>query len=411
MTKDYCINAKRLWHTLEVFSTFGGTENGGVTRLALSDEDRQGRDKIIQWAKEDGFGCEVDELGNMFICRPGKNPNLAPVLTGSHGDSQPLGGNYDGIYGVLAGLEVLRTLNDHGVQTERDLILVNWTNEEGARFAPAMLASGVWSGAIEKEYALSRSDTNGVTVDQALKAIGYKGKFPSKARPLHACYELHIEQGPILEQESIDIGVVHHAMGQNWYELRIQGFAAHAGTTPMNLRLDALCGFAQFTLAVERIGHRFAPDGRATIGMVQVTPNSRNVVPGEVLCSVELRHPENSALDEMHALLEAAVKALTDRYLKSDLKRLSHYPPVVFDQACVQRIEGAIAERGYTQRPMVSGAGHDACYVQRVAPTAMIFIPCVKGISHNEEEKIYPKWAENGANVLFSTLLKAANEK
>ena len=407
----YRINADRLWQTLETFATFGDTGRGGVTRLTLSEEDKQGRDTLRNWALEAGFSCDVDEMGNMFICRPGKNRDLAPVMTGSHGDSQPQGGNYDGIYGVLAGLEVLRTLNDLNIETERDVVLVNWTNEEGARFAPAMLASGVWTGVIDKQHALSRTDRDGVTVEQALNAIGYKGSLPAQPRPLHACYEIHIEQGPIMEEEGIDIGVVNAAMGQNWYELQITGFAAHAGTTPMNLRQDAMCGFAEFALAVEKIGQQFAPDGRATIGMVEVTPNSRNVVPGAVLCSVEIRHPQNTALEQMHTLLGEAAQALNSRKLTSELKQLSHYEPVAFDTTCVERIEKSIAQYGYSHRPMVSGAGHDACYVQRVAPTAMIFIPCVKGISHNEAEQIFPEWSEKGANVLLSTLIMAANEK
>lgn len=404
------INADRLWQTLETFATYGATERGGVTRLTLSEEDKQGRDTLRLWAQEAGFQCDIDELGNMFICRPGKNRDLPPVMTGSHGDSQPRGGNYDGLYGVLAGLEVLRTLNDHQIETERDLVLVNWTNEEGSRFAPAMLASGVWTGVIDKEFALSRTDRDGITVEQALQQIGYKGTLPAVSRPLHACYEIHIEQGPILEEEAVDIGVVKAAMGQNWYELRIQGFAAHAGTTPMHLRRDAMCGFAEFALAIEQIGQQFAPDGRATVGRVEVTPNSPNVVPSAVMCSVEIRHPNNDALQQMHTQIEQAVEALRQRQLETELKQLSHYDPVLFDDTCVERIEQAIEQHGYSQRPMVSGAGHDACYVQRIAPTAMIFIPCVKGISHNEAERILPEWSEKGANVLLSTLIAAAND-
>lgn len=404
------VNAARLWQTLETFAAFGATPGGGVTRLALSAEDKKGRDALRGWALDAGFSCESDELGNMFIRRAGRNPELPPVLTGSHADSQPLGGNYDGIYGVLAGLEVLRTLNDHGIETERDLLLVNWTNEEGARFAPAMLASGVWAGVFSKTYALARTDADGVSVQQALTAIGWQGERPAQPQPLHACYELHIEQGPILEEENIDIGVVHAAMGQRWFEVTIRGFAAHAGTTPMSSRRDALCGFAELALAVERIGQDFTPDGRATIGLAQLTPNSRNVVPGEVFCSVEFRHPEAAQLAQMEARLQQAVAQLAARKLDVALERIFDYAPMHFDEGCLKRIRNATARLGYSQRPMVSGAGHDACYLNRIAPTAMIFIPCEKGISHNEAENILPQWAVNGADVLLNTLLLAAQE-
>lgn len=404
------INGDRLWRSLATMATFGATAGGGVSRLALSKEDKQGRDTIREWALQDGFSYEVDALGNMFIRRSGKNASLAPVMTGSHADSQPMGGNYDGIYGVLAGLEVLRTLNDHNVETERDLILVNWTNEEGARFAPAMLASGVWSGVFDHAFALSREDSQGVTLGDALADIGYQGTLPAKAFALHACYELHIEQGPVLEEEQIDIGVVHGAMGQRWFDITLTGFAAHAGTTPMALRRDALCGFAELALAVESIGNQFAEEGRATIGMANITPNSRNVVPGRVVCSVEFRHPDRAMLVEMEDALLCALEKLSARGLAFNSDKIFDYEPVIFDEHCIQRIMQAAEKLGYSQRRMVSGAGHDACYVNRVAPTAMIFIPCVKGISHNEEEKIYPEWAEKGANVLLHTLLKSASE-
>ncbi|MBY4890699.1 Zn-dependent hydrolase [Pantoea sp. DY-15] len=411
MTAPIHINGDRLWQSLRTFASFGATPGGGVSRLALSPEDKSGRDTLREWAVKDGFSCEVDELGNMFIRRPGKNSELLPVMTGSHADSQPLGGNYDGIYGVLAGLEVLRTLNDLNIETERDLVLVNWSNEEGARFAPAMLASGVWSGVFDTDFALSRKDSQNVSFGSALTEIGYQGTRPAKSFPLHACYELHIEQGPVLEAEQTDIGVVHAAMGQRWFDITLTGFAAHAGTTPMSLRHDALCGFAELTLAVENIGNDYAEDGRATIGMVNVTPNSRNVVPGCVTCSVEFRHPDSAMLEEMEQALIHALAKLSVRNLTFIADKIFDYAPIKFDDICLERISQATEELGYRHRKMVSGAGHDACYINRVAPTAMIFIPCVKGISHNEAEEIYPIWSEKGANVLLHTLLTAANEK
>jgi len=404
------INAERLWSTLEQMAQIGGTPAGGVTRLALSDEDRRARDLLRDWALEAGFTCDVDSMGNMFIRRAGKNLALAPVMTGSHVDSQPLGGNYDGIYGVMAGLEVLRTLNDLRIETERDIVLVNWTNEEGARFAPAMLASGVWAGQLSQEFAYARTDSAKVTVREALEAIGYRGERPARAFPVHACYELHIEQGPILEEEGIDIGLVRAAMGQRWFTITLDGFAAHAGTTPMHSRRDALTAFALLALKVEAIGYAHAPDGRATIGMVQVTPGSRNVVPSRVVCSVEFRHPASEALVEMEAALHQAAKSLATRGVSAEVERIFDYAPIDFDARCLARSEAAVKALGYTAKPMVSGAGHDTCYISAIAPASMIFIPCVKGISHNEEERILPEWSEKGANVLLHSLLSSAQE-
>ncbi|WP_253377043.1 Zn-dependent hydrolase [unidentified bacterial endosymbiont] len=404
------VNAQRLWTTLEMLAQIGGTPAGGVTRLALSEEDRIARNLLRDWALEAGLTCDVDSMGNMFIRRVGKNSTLAPVMTGSHVDSQPLGGNYDGIYGVLAGLEVLRTLNDRQVQTERDIVLVNWTNEEGARFAPAMLASGVWAGQLTEEFAWSRMDNKKVTVREALEAIGYRGERPARAFPVHACYELHIEQGPILEDDAIDIGLVRAAMGQRWFTLTLDGFAAHAGTTPMHSRRDALTAFAELALKVEEIGYHHAPDGRATIGMAQVTPNSRNVVPARVVCSVEFRHPEQAALEAMEFALHQAAESLAARGVTASVERLFDYAPIAFNEACLARTANAVAALGYSSKLMVSGAGHDTCYVSKIAPASMIFIPCVKGISHNEAERILPAWSEKGANVLLHSVLAAAQE-
>lgn len=405
------INAERLWSTLNEMARIGATPAGGVTRPTLSDEDRQARDLLRQWAQEAGFPCAVDSMGNMFIRRAGKNPQLAPVLTGSHVDSQPLGGRYDGIYGVLAGLEALRTLNERGIETERDIVLVNWTNEEGARFAPAMLASGVWAGQFSEAFALARKDRDGISVGAALEAIGYRGERPTAAFPVHACYEVHIEQGPILEEEDVDIGLVHAAMGQRWFNVTLEGFSAHAGTTPMGSRRDALTAFAELALAVEQIGIAHNPDGRATIGMAQVIPGSRNVVPGRVECSVEFRHPQSSALEAMEQALRHAADTLARRGVQAQIERIFDYAPIAFNAQCLARSEQAVQMLGYSARRMVSGAGHDTCYISKVAPASMIFIPCEKGISHNEAENILPTWAEKGANVLLHSVLLAAREK
>jgi len=410
MSATLTVNAERLWSTLEEMAQIGRTAAGGVTRLTLSEEDRLARNKLRAWAEQDGFRCDIDRLGNMFIRRPGRYHHLPPVLTGSHVDSQPAGGRYDGIYGVLAGLEVLRTLNDRQIETARDIVLVNWTNEEGARFAPAMLASGVWTGQFSEDFALSREDRDGIRLGDALTAIGYQGDIPASAFPVHACYEVHIEQGPILEAEGIDIGLVHAAMGQRWYTLTIEGFAAHAGTTPMANRQDALTGFAQLALAIEQTGIQHAPDGRATIGRVQVLPNSGNVVPGKVVCSVEFRHPQTAALDSMERALYQAVDDLATRRLRVAVEPIFDYAPIAFDPECIVRSQQAAEMLGYAWRPMVSGAGHDTCYLNAIAPASMIFIPCEKGISHNEAENILPDWSEKGANVLLNTLVLAASE-
>lgn len=399
------VNGERLWQSLLDMAQFGAIPKDGVTRLALSEEDRQARDQLRDWAQEAGCSVRVDRMGNMFLRREGTRPELAPVITGSHVDSQPNGGRFDGIYGVLAGLEVIRTLNDRQIATERALEVVNWTNEEGARFAPAMISSGVFAGVFDLAYGLSRSDAQGISLGEALQQIGYAGEHPVGGMPIHAAFELHIEQGPILEAENIEIGVVTTAQGQRWYELEITGFSAHAGTTPMDRRRDALLGFATLVMAVNTIGKNFMPDARATVGMAQITPNSRNVVPGKVFFSVEFRHPQEAVLEQMEQQLLAAVAEVGSQGLSASAERIFQYQPIRFDQGCIDSVRQAALALGYSHRDMVSGAGHDACYLSRVAPTAMIFIPCVEGISHNELENISPAWATAGANVLLNALL------
>ncbi|CAI1628804.1 MULTISPECIES: Zn-dependent hydrolase [Serratia] len=399
------VNGERLWQSLLDMAQFGAIPKDGVTRLALSEEDRQARDQLRDWALAAGCSVRVDRMGNMFLRREGTRPELAPVITGSHVDSQPNGGRFDGIYGVLAGLEAIRTLNDRQIATERALEVVNWTNEEGARFAPAMIASGVFAGVFDLEYGLSRSDAQGTCICEALQQIGYAGEHTVGDMPIHAAFELHIEQGPILEAENIEIGVVTTAQGQRWYELEIIGFSAHAGTTPMDRRRDALLGFATLVTAVNNIGKHFMPDARATVGMAQITPNSRNVVPGKVFFSVEFRHPQEAVLEQMEQQLLAAVAEVGNQGLSASAERIFQYQPIRFDQGCIDSVRQAAQALGYSHRDMVSGAGHDACYLSRVAPTAMIFIPCVDGISHNELENISPAWATAGANVLLNALL------
>lgn len=406
------INSERLWDSLMQMARIGATEKGGVSRLALSEEDRIGRDLFVQWAQDAGCSIRIDAMGNIFVRRPGRDDNLAPVLTGSHGDSQPTGGKFDGIYGVLAGLEVVRTLNDHNIQTERPIDVVNWTNEEGSRFAPAMIASGVYAGVFDLEYGLSRTDAQGVTIGEALQQIGYAGNEAMGGREIHAAFELHIEQGPILEAQDITIGVVTGAQGQRWYEVELTGRSAHAGTTPMDHRFDAILGFARVVEAVNALGLAQGAEGRATVGMVNAYPNSRNVVPGRVFFSVEFRHPDEAVLAVLDEQLRNKVQQIAATIgLEQKLEQIFQYAPISFDADCVEHVRRAAAELNYSQRPIISGAGHDACYLNRVAPTAMIFVPCVDGLSHNEAEHIHPHWAEAGTNVLLLAILGKAQER
>jgi len=405
------VNGERLWDSLMEMAQIGGTPKGGVSRLALTDEDRRGRDLFVAWCTAAGCSIRVDAMGNIFARRAGRHDHLAPVLTGSHGDSQPAGGKFDGIYGVLAGLEVLRTLNDLGIETDRPIEVVNWTNEEGSRFAPAMIASGVYAGVFDLEYGLSREDKTGVTIGQALQQIGYAGPHPVGGQAVHAAYELHIEQGPILEAQDLTIGVVTGAQGQRWYEVELSGRSAHAGTTPMDHRLDALLGFARVVEAVNQIGLAQGAEGRATVGMANIFPNSRNVVPGRVFFSVEFRHPDEAVLAVQDQQLHAAVARIAEGIgLQASVKQIFQYAPIAFDKECVAVVQAAAEALGYSHRRMISGAGHDACYLNQVAPTAMIFVPCVEGLSHNEAEAIHPHWSTAGADVLLQAILASSRE-
>ncbi|AIG00780.1 putative N-carbamoyl-beta-alanine amidohydrolase [Pseudomonas fluorescens] len=405
------VNGERLWDSLMEMAQIGGTAKGGVSRLALTDEDRRGRDLFVAWCTAAGCSIRVDAMGNIFARRAGRHEHLAAVLTGSHGDSQPAGGKFDGIYGVLAGLEVLRTLNDLGIETDRPIEVVNWTNEEGSRFAPAMISSGVYAGVFDLEYGLSREDKAGVTIGQALQQIGYAGPHPVGGQAVHAAYELHIEQGPILEAQDLTIGVVTGAQGQRWYEVELSGRSAHAGTTPMDHRLDALLGFARVVEAVNQIGLAQGAEGRATVGMANIFPNSRNVVPGRVFFSVEFRHPDEVVLAVQDQQLHEAVARIAEGIgLQASVRQIFQYAPIAFDKGCVDVVQAAAEALGYSHRRMISGAGHDACYLNQVAPTAMIFVPCVDGLSHNEAEEIHPHWSTAGADVLLQAILASSRE-
>jgi len=405
------INGQRLWASLMEMGRIGATPKGGVCRLTLTDLDRDGRDLFVKWCKEAGCTVKVDQMGNIFARRPGKNNALAPVGTGSHLDSQPTGGRFDGVYGVLAGLEVIRTLNDLGIETERPVEASVWTNEEGSRFAPAMVGSGVYAGVFTLEYGHSRTDQQGKTIGEELKRIGYLGSEPMGNRPVHAFFETHIEQGPILEHEGQTIGIVTDAQGQRWYELTLTGQESHAGPTPMPVRRDALLGAAKVIQLVNQIGLAHAPNAVSTVGMINSYPNSRNVIPGKVFLTVDFRNPDNADLLRMDAELKAGVARIAaEGRLEQDLKQIFQYDCVHFDESCVGVVRAGAKTHGYVTRDIVSGAGHDACYMSTVTPTAMIFVPCVGGISHNEIEDAKPEWIEAGGNVLLHAMLTKANE-
>ena len=383
---------------------------GGNCRLALSDFDREGRDLFVRWCQEAGCAITVDKMGNIFARRPGKNPELAPVTTGSHLDTQPTGGKFDGVFGVLAGLEVIRTLNDNDIETEAPVEVAVWTNEEGSRFAPAMVASGVFAGVFDLDYGHSRADVDGKTIGAELERIGYLGDETPGAHPIRAFFEAHIEQGPILEAEEKTIGVVTGAQGQRWFEATLTGSESHAGTTPMNRRKDALVAAAKLVTAVNEIALAHPPHAVTTVGMMQVSPNSRNTIPGSVFLTIDLRHPDDATLSEMEEELRQACAAICDPAgIEAVLDMIWYSPPIAFDKDCVGAVKQAAGAAGYDNMEIISGAGHDACYISRVAPTAMIFVPCEDGVSHNESESATPEDLAAGCNVLLYAMLERAS--
>jgi len=402
------INHERLWQSLMDMAGIGATPRGGVCRVALTDLDRQGRDLFVRWAREAGCTVEIDQMGNIFARRSGADNTLPPVLTGSHLDTQPTGGKFDGVYGVLAGLEVLRTLNDHRYATRRPVDVVVWTNEEGSRFAPAMVASGVFAGEFSLDYGLSRRDLNGVTIGQELDRIGYAGLRACGGQPTHAYFEAHIEQGPILEAERRVIGVVQGLQGQRWFDCSIQGMESHAGTTPMPRRRDALLGAARIIQAVQEAALTQAPHGVGTVGQLLVHPNSRNVIPGRVDFSIDLRHPDEDALKAMAGAVRAAIDCLGDLGLTGTMQEIWYAQPTPFHPDCIAAVRRAAEALHFPHMDMISGAGHDAKYLAQVCPSAMIFIPCKDGISHNEIEDATPEDAAAGCDVLLQAILEKA---
>jgi N-carbamoyl-L-amino-acid hydrolase len=403
------INGQRLWTSLMELAQIGATPKGGVKRLTLTDLDRQGRDLVVGWAREAGMSVTVDKIGNVFMRRAGRDNSLPPIVTGSHVDTQPTGGKFDGNYGVLAGIEVVRTLNDHDIVTEAPVEVAFWTNEEGSRFVPVMMGSGVFCGAFSLETAYAAKDVDGKTVREELERIGYLGDEEPGQHPIGAYFEAHIEQGPVLEDADKVIGVVPAVMGLSWYDCVVTGMEAHAGPTPMGLRRDALQVATIIMQETVAIANRYPPYGRGTVGMVQVFPNSRNVIPGEVKFSIDLRNVNDALLDTMHEeMLAFIAQTRSESGLGIELERVSYYPPCPFHADCVNAVRAATDKLGYSTMDVVSGAGHDAIYTARVAPSGMIFVPCKDGISHNEIEDAQPAHLEAGCNVLLHAMLERA---
>ena len=405
------IDGQRLWDSLMEMARIGATKKGGVCRLALTDLDKQSRDLFIAWCEQAGCQVSVDPVGNIFARRPGRDNALPPVVTGSHLDSQPTGGKFDGAYGVLAGLEVLRALNDGAVETEAPVEVAVWTNEEGSRFAPAMMGSGVYAGLFPLEDIYAAEDVEGNSFGAELERIGYKGAARG-APSIGAYFEAHIEQGPILEAEQRTIGIVTGAQGQRWYEITLTGMEAHAGPTPMARRRDALVGAAQVVQTVNRIGHDFQPYACATVGMMQVHPNSRNVIPGRVFMTVDFRHPDDARLGAMDAALRQEAAAIAEQCkLELELKQILDFQATPFDAGCVAAVRAGAERFGYSHRDIISGAGHDAVYVAKIAPAGMIFVPCEDGISHNEIENATLEDLAAGCQVLLHAVLDKAGAR
>jgi N-carbamoyl-L-amino-acid hydrolase len=403
------INGDRLWDSIHELAEIGPGIAGGSNRQTLTDDDKRGRELFQRWCESAGMSMGVDQMGTMFARREGEEPGLDPVYIGSHLDTQPTGGRYDGVLGVLSGLEVIRTLNDLGIRTKRPIVVVNWTNEEGARFAPAMLASGVFAGIHTLDWAYGRKDPEGKTFGDELKRIGWVGEERVGARKMHAYFEYHIEQGPILEAEGKQIGVVTHGQGLWWLEFTLTGKEAHTGSTPMKMRVNAGLAMARIIEMVQAVAMSEQPGAVGGVGQTFFSPNSRNVLPGKVVFTVDIRSPEQAKLDRMRSKIEAeAAKICEALGVGCAIEAVGHFDPVAFDETLVSRVRSAAERLGYSHMNIISGAGHDACWTVRVAPTTMIMCPCVDGLSHNEAEDISKDWASAGADVLFHAVVETA---
>lgn len=403
------IDGARLWDSLMQMAQIGPGIAGGNNRQTLTDADAEGRALFQSWCEAAGMQMGVDAMGTMFATRAGSDPKALPVYIGSHLDTQPTGGKFDGVLGVLGGLEVIRSLNDLGIRTRHPIVLTNWANEEGARFAPAMLASGVFAGMIDLEHAYSRQDQDGLTYGAELERIGWKGEEPVGARKMHAYYELHIEQGPILEAEGKEIGVVTHCQGLWWLEFTLTGREAHTGSTPMAMRMNAGLAMARILEMVQAVAMGEQPGAVGGVGQMKFSPNSRNVLPGKVVFTVDIRTPDQEKLDRMRAEIERrAAEICAELGVGCAVEAVGHFDPVTFAPALVGTVRRAAERLGYSHMDIISGAGHDACWAARVAPATMIFCPCVNGLSHNEAEEISPEWAAAGTDVLLHAALETA---
>ncbi|WP_415922045.1 Zn-dependent hydrolase [Tateyamaria sp. SN6-1] len=403
------INGDRLWDSLMEMAQIGPGVAGGNNRQTLTDEDAEGRALFQAWCETAGCTMGLDQMGNMFARREGTDPDALPVYVGSHLDTQPTGGKYDGVLGVLGGLEIIRTLNDLDVKTKHPIVVTNFTNEEGTRYAPAMLSSGVFAGIHTQDWAYDRVDAEGKKFGDELQRIGWRGDEEVGARKMHAFFELHIEQGPILEAEGKDIGVVTHGQGLSWTQVTIEGKDSHTGSTPMPMRKNAGLGMARVLEKVDEIAWSHAPHAVGAAGHIDVYPNSRNVIPGKVVFTVDFRSPELSVIEDMEARLRVeAQKIADDMGLAISFEKVGGFDPVAFDEGCVAAVRSAAERLGYSHQNIISGAGHDACWINQVAPTAMVMCPCVDGLSHNEAEEISKEWAAAGADVLMHAVVETA---
>ncbi|MEO1541918.1 MAG: Zn-dependent hydrolase [Pseudomonadota bacterium] len=403
------INGDRLWDSLMEMAQIGPGVAGGNNRQTVTDEDAEGRALFQQWCEAAGCTMGLDEMGNMFAERAGTDPDALPVYVGSHLDTQPTGGKYDGVLGVLGGLELIRTLNDLGIRTKHPIVVTNWTNEEGTRFAPAMLSSGVFAGMHTQDWAYDRADAEGKRFGDELERIGWKGAEEVGTRKMHAFFELHIEQGPILEAEGKEIGVVTHGQGLSWTQVTITGKESHTGSTPMPMRKNAGLGMARILDLVNAIAFDNAPDAVGAAGHIDVYPNSRNVIPGKVVFTIDFRSPHLQVIQDMEARLKSEGSAIcAELGLDIAFEKVGGFDPVAFDDGCVTAVRSAAERLGYSHRDIISGAGHDACWINRVAPTAMVMCPCVDGLSHNEAEEISKEWATAGADVLLHAVVETA---
>ncbi|NOD67563.1 Zn-dependent hydrolase [Ruegeria sp. HKCCD7303] len=403
------INGDRLWDSLMEMAKIGPGVAGGNNRQTLTDEDAEGRALFQKWCEEAGCSMGLDQMGNMFAHREGADPDALPVYVGSHLDTQPTGGKYDGVLGVLGGLEIIRTLNDLGIKTKHPIVATNWTNEEGTRYAPAMLSSGVFAGMHTQDWAYDREDAEGKKFGDELNRIGWRGDEEVGARKMHAFFELHIEQGPILEAEGKDIGVVTHGQGLSWTQITVTGKDAHTGSTPMPMRKNAGLAMARILEKVDEIAWSHAPHAVGAAGHIDVHPNSRNVIPGKAVFTVDFRSPELDVITDMENRLRVAAEDIVeDMGLQIEFEKVGGFDPVKFDDSCVSAVRNAAERLGYSHTDIISGAGHDACWINRVAPTAMIMCPCVDGLSHNEAEEISKEWASAGADVLLHAVVETA---